>query len=194
MGRYYYFAATLPTLQFGGSSPMPSAEFLRRGRIHLRPLDSGILEKAKLQSDPGLPPPTGSVLLDRYYAWERSLRNEFVLARAHRLGRSGERWLRPAEKDDDAARDARSIFHAVADSATPLDVEIALEATRWARVDRLRGRTVFDFDSVVAYRLQLLILERLAALTAGRGEPNFQSIYDAVMEAARPFEQTGDSP
>ncbi|MCX6566506.1 MAG: DUF2764 family protein [Candidatus Aminicenantes bacterium] len=194
MSRYYYFAATLPTLQFGGSFPMPSAEFLRRGRIHLRPSDCGILEKAKLRSDPELPPPTGSALLDRYYAWERALRNEFVAARAHRLGRSGERWIRPAEKDDDAVRDSRAILHAVADSATPLDVEIALEAARWALIERLRGRTVFDFESIVAYRLQLLILEHLGALTAERGETNFLPIYAVLLEAARTSEQSGDSP
>jgi hypothetical protein len=194
VGRYYYFAATLPTLQFGGSFPMPSTELLRRGRIHLRPDDCAILEKAKLQSDPDLPPPTGSNLLDRYYAWERALRNEFVAARAHRLGRSGEKWIRPAEKDDDAIRDSRAILHAVADSATPLDVEVALEAARWALIERLRAPTVFDFESIVAYRLQLLILERLAALTAERGEPKFLPIYAALLEAARTSGQSGDSP
>jgi len=194
VGRYYYFAATLPTLPFGGSPPMASAEFLRRGRVHLRPDDFGILEKANLQSDPKLSKPTGSGFLDRYYAWERALRNEFVAFRAHRLGRSGERWIRPAEKNDDAVRDSRAILHAVADSATPLDVEVALEAARWALIDRLKGRTVFDFDSIVAYRLQLLILERLAALTAERGEANFISIYADLLEAARVHEQSGDSP
>jgi len=194
MGSYYYFAATLPTLSFGGSLPMLPAEFLRRGRIHLRPGDFAVLETARLRSGPELPPPSGCGLLDRYTAWERTVRNEFVVARAHRLGRSGDRWLRPAGADDDAVRDARSVFHAVAESATPLDVEIALESARWVRIDRLRGRSAFDFDSIVAYYIQLLILERLAALTAGRGEPNFQSIYDAVIEAARRSEQTGDTP
>jgi hypothetical protein len=194
MNRYYYFAATLPTLRFGGSPPMPSAEFLRRGRVHLRPDDFGILGKANLQSDPELSKPTDSGFLDRYYAWERTLRNEFVAFRAHRLGRSGERWIRPVEKDDDAVRDSRAILHAVADSATPLDVEVALEAARWALIDRLKGRTVFDFDSIIAYRLQLLILERLAALTAERGEANFIPIYADLLEAARVHEQSGDSP
>ena len=194
MNRYYYFGATLPTLQFGPSPPMSSAEFLHRGRIHLRPEDLAVLERARRQSDPELPPPTGSVLLDRYYAWERTLRNEFVSARAHRQGWSGEKWIRPAGTDDDAARDARSILHAVADSATPLDVETTLETVRWALVDRLRGRTVFDFESIVAYRLQLLILERLAALTAERGEANFLPIYADLLEAARTSEQSGDSP
>ncbi|MHB8055797.1 MAG: DUF2764 family protein [Candidatus Aminicenantales bacterium] len=192
MSRYYYFAATLPALSFGGSPPMASAEFLRRGRIHLRPDDCGILERAGLRSDPELAGPTGSDFLDRYYAWERTLRNAFVAFRAHRLGRSGERWIRPAGKDEDAVRDSRVLLHAVADSATPLDVEVALEAARWALIDRLKGRTVFDSDSIVAYRLHLLILERLSALTAERGEANFLPIYADLLKAARTSEQSGD--
>lgn len=194
MSRYYYFGATLPTLQFGASPPMSSSEFLRRARVHLRPDDAAVLDKAGLQSESGLKKPTGSAFLDRYYAWERTLRNEFVLARAHRLGRSGEKWIRPAGRDDEAARDARSIIHAVAESATPLDLETALEAVRWALVERLRGRTVFDFESIVAYRLELLIIERLAVLTAERGESRFLPIYADLLEAARTFEHSGDIP
>ncbi len=194
MSRYYYFGATLPTLQYGASPPMSSAEFLRRARIHLRPEDAAILEKAALQSESNLKIPTGSAFLDRYFAWERTLRNEFVLARAHRLGRSGEKWLRPAGRNDDAARDARSILHAVADSATPLDIEAALEAVRWALIDRLRGSTVFDFDSLLSYRLQLLIIERLAALTAERGESRFLPIYADLLRTARISEHSGVSP
>ncbi|HNQ81340.1 MAG TPA: DUF2764 family protein [Candidatus Aminicenantes bacterium] len=194
MGRYYYFASTLPALSLGAPPPLSSADFLRRGRLHLRPMDFALLEKTTLQSGPDLPPPAGSGLLDRYYAWERSLRNELVSLRAARLGRSGDRWRRPAGRDDDAARDARSVFLAVPDASTPLEAEIALESVRWMRIDRLRGLTVFDFDSLLAYRLQLLILERLAVLTAGRGERNYQEIYDAVKEAARTPEQTGETP
>ena len=194
MTRYYYFGATLPTLQFGALPPMASSDFLRRARIHLRPGDADLLEKAELQSAPDRIGPTGSGFLDRYFAWERTLRNEFVFARAHRLGRSGEKWIRPAGLDDEAARDARSILHAVADSTTPLDLEAALEAVRWALIERLRGRTVFDFDSLLAYRLQLLIIERLAALTAERGESRFLPIYADLLEAARTSEHSGDLP
>ena len=194
MNRYYYFGATLPTLLFGASLPMTSEEFLRRAEIHLEPADLAILERTRLLSAPDLPAPTGSALLDRYYAWERTLRNEFVSARAHRLGKNPEKWIRPAGKYDDAAHDARSILHAVADSSTPLDVEAALEAVRWALIDRLKGRTVFDFDSIVAYRLQLLILERLAALTAERGEARFLPIYAELLASARTSEQSGDTP
>jgi hypothetical protein len=192
--RYYYFGATLPTPQFGASPPMSSQEFLNRARLHLRPEDWAVLERAALQSEPVPPGPKGSAFLDRYHAWERTLRNEFVVARARRLGRIGEKWIRPAGPDEDAARDARSILHAAADSATPLDVETALEAVRWALIDRLRGKTVFDFESLIAYRLQLLIIERLAALTAERGESLFLPIYADLLDAARTSEQSGDSP
>jgi len=194
VSRYYYFAATLPTLSFGGPPPMTSAEFLRRGRLHLRPDDIAILEQARLLSAPDLPLSTGSQFLDRYYAWERTLRNELVTVRARKLGRMGERWIRPAGRNEDALRGARAILHAAADSATPLDVEIALEAARWALIERLRGRTVFDFDSIAAYRLELLILERLAALTAERGEAHFIPLYADLLEAARLHEQSGVTP
>lgn len=192
MSRYYYFAATLPTLSFGAAPPMSSEEFLGRGRLHLKPADFGILEQARILSAPDLPLSTGSRLLDRYYAWERSLRNELVVVRARKQGRAGERWIRPAVRNEEAVRDARAILHAAADSTTPLDLEIALEAARWALIERLRGATVFDFDSIAAYRLQLLILERLAALTVERGEAHFLPLYADLLEAARLQEQSGE--
>lgn len=194
MSRYYYFAATLPALQFGSPAPYTGPEFLERAARHLAAEDLALLSGARLASEPeGLPDPGSSSLLAAYYAWERSVRNELARLRARRLGRSPEAYLRPAEAsgrtlaDDDAARAAQAAFGA----ETPLEGELVLERERWAKLDALRGLSPFDLEGILAYRLQLAILERLARLRSGAGEARYKETYAAILGAAESTDMTG---
>jgi hypothetical protein len=182
VGSYYYFAATLTTLEFGASAPLSSAEFLELCRRHLSPSDLGIVEAAVLVSPNEGPPSAaaGSAFLSRYYAWERTVRNELVRLRARRLERAAEPWLRGAERDDAAPRAAAAAFQ----GATPLDAELALERQRWEAIRSLRGLAAFDADSITAYRLELQIIERLARLREEQGEPRYRETYAAILGAA----------
>ena len=114
MPSYYYFAATLPTPQLGSAPPMPSATYLERCALHLRPEDFRLVAAAVLSSPPeGQPHATrSSALLCRYYTWERTLRNELARLRARRLGRDAEPWVRRGATDDAAPRVAAAVFGA----------------------------------------------------------------------------------
>ncbi len=199
MSRYYYFAATLPSLQFGAEAPLSSEEFLARAREQLSAADYATLEAAVLVSaSEGAPPlaRSGEPLLDAYYAWERALRNELVRLRARRLGRPAEAYERPvrpgsgdAGGDFSAARAARAAFEA----ATPLEGELALERERWAFLEAHAGLSPFDLSRLAAYRLELQILERLAGLKAERGEAGYRATYAAILGQAQSTEETGVS-
>ena len=133
MSRYYYFAATLPSLAFGAQSPMTGAEFLERCRIHLIHDDSALVAATVLSSESDSPPKESRIseFLSTYYTWERSLRNALVILRSHRSGKSGEKWLKPSRRNDDSARAAGIVFQA----GTPLEGEISLERERWTFID-----------------------------------------------------------
>lgn len=203
MSRYYYFAATLPTLQFGTQAPMTSSEFLVRAKRHLSNEDYAALEAAVLVSPPAGAPGEAmgtEPLLGAYYAWERSVRNELARLRAKRLGRASETYvhaLRPGEAPPDsfAARDetATRIAHAAFNAGNPLEGEIVLERERWLRLEELALQKTFDLARLVAYRLELQILERLALLKAEHGEAGYRETYAAILGQAESSEETGVS-
>jgi len=182
VSRYYYFAATLPALQVGMPAPMTSAEFLERCTAHLPPAHLAAVAAATISSPATAVPPgaNGSTLLVRYYAWEWSLRNELVRLRARRLERAPEPWVRPVSRDDIGSRVAQSVFQA----ASPLEAELLLERERWAVIESLKALHYFDLEYLVAYRLQLEILVRLARLREEAGEAHYRETYAAILAAA----------
>ncbi len=186
MGTYYYFAATLPTPQMGAPPPMTSAEYLTRCSRALAPRDLAVVAAAVLVSPPDGPPAAtvASRLLTRYYAWERSARNELVRLRARRLERPSEPWVRVTLQDDVAPRVAQAIFGA----GSPLEAELQLERERWSLIRSLGALHVFDLEALAAYRLELQILERLGRLREAEGEARYREAYAAILGATQSSE------
>jgi hypothetical protein len=161
---------------------MTGAEFLERCRIHLSHDDWAIVAAAVLTSESDSPPKESQAFqfISIYYAWERSLRNALVLLRSHRSGKSGEKWLKPAQRNDDSARAAGIVFQA----GTPLEGEISLERERWAFIDGICARSVFELDSIIAYALKIQVLERLAGLVPEKGEAGYKEACAAILGGA----------
>lgn len=185
--HYYYFAATLPSLQLGAPAPFSSAEFLEQASRHLNAEELYILEASGLLSAPELASSPPLAFLRAYYEWERSLRNELTRLRARRLGRGAEPWLRSSEREESSLRAAQAAF--AADS--PLEGELVIERERWAFINSLKSYHSFDLESLAAYRLQLQILERLARLRAEAGEEGYRKIYADILEPAQSSDMTG---
>jgi len=193
VSQHWYFAATLPALQPGAPAPFSSGRFLELCRDQLSDKDYQAVESARLtQASVGEPPaPAASAsasFIASYRSWERTLGNELARARAKRLGRGADPWLRASREDDRAPAAARAAL----DAATPLEGELALERERWAFIDELRGVGAFSLEAILAYRLQLQILERLARFAVDVGEAKYKEIYAAILGGANENEQTGD--
>jgi hypothetical protein len=193
MSRYYYFAATLPALQFGAALPISSEEFLRRARRHLSRSDYKAIEGAVLSPSPDESPFTGgSALLARHDAWERALRNSLATLRAERLGRPAQAYLRPALPMDEAlAASASDAALAAFKAASPREGELAIERARWSFLDRECPFQTFDLESLVAYRLELQVLERVALFLPERGEKEYREVYAAILRPAQSSSETG---
>ena len=192
MSHYYYFAATLPTLQPGGEAPMTSAEFLERAARYLGEREFTALSAARLSSPEGGESAEClgvSPLLDGYYAWERAFRAALAKLRAGRLGRPAPA-LPVAESSItlDVEAQARAAFQA----ASPLEGELAFERARWSAIESYLGYDSFSFEAVAAYRLRLQSLERTASLTAERGEEGYRAAYAAILGAANTIDLSGD--
>lgn len=168
---------------------MSSADFLERCSRFLTGAELLAISSAVLVS-PAEGAPAAclgvSPLLDGYYAWERSFRAALARIRASRLGRSFAEVA--VRADEGAAMQAR----AVAQAASPLEGELAIERERWAKVDSFLGYDRFGFEAIAAYRLHLLSLERMESLEAERGEQGYKATYSAILDAANTIGLTGD--
>ena len=214
MGSYYYLAAQLPDLVYGQSAPMTSAAFLNLARRLLDKKDSDLLDKLSLDpgdpsgnpvSDPSRPAygesaaPTGCDFIDKWREWERSLRLNLARNRALRLKREGESSGSPAGSPtenppayplDAAAAALKAGLAAGIPEESPLETEIALDKARWDAIENLRGITYFSRNTIYAYLLKLLLLERRESFNTEAGFAEYKSLYASILERA----QQGVSP
>jgi len=63
---------------------------------------------------------------------------------------------------------------------------------RWTAIERFQGLDYFDRDTIYAYYLKLLILERRSKFRAEEGFMEYKKIYASVMEAAPNNMQAGE--
>jgi len=195
VGAYYYFVAQLPNLIYGQEPPMRSAAFLDLARSQLDGEDRALLDQVGLDPaagvSPGLPahaaayaenaPATGCDFIDGWREWERSLRLNLARIRAGRIKREGGAPVEPPIVPADAASTAAAVS-----LESPLEAEEFLDKCRWTAIERLQGIPYFSRNTVYAYLLKLLILERYASFNAEEGFAEYKSLYASILERAQP--------
>ncbi|MBU1080856.1 MAG: DUF2764 domain-containing protein [Spirochaetes bacterium] len=193
MASYYYFVATLPSLQASASTPpMPYEEFLDRASRFLSGKDLDTLRGAALSiPEDGSPPAAAgaSPLLGRYYRWELSLRNELARLRAGRLQKQADRYVKPGEPEWDGLRVAQAAFQA----DDPLQGELSIERERWSFIESLSVNRFFDMEFLVAYALFLQALERRARFAVELGQEGYRTVYRSVLETADYRDESGEN-
>ncbi len=184
MSAYYYLRSTLPTLLPSAPAPFTFEGFLARCEPHMKKADLEVLQVSRL-----LAPEDkrmcriirrSSILL-AFQAWEKSLRNELVRIRAHRLGKAPEPFLRPGTPEWDAQRAAQG----AALCEDPLEGELLIEREKWSFVEGLEVGHYFDLEELVAYALKLQILERRALFEAERGETSYRTAYREILDTVQ---------
>jgi hypothetical protein len=197
VGSYYYFVAQLPGLVYGQNAPMSSAAFRDLAKNLLRDEDFVLLDLVSL--DPGEPDksggpayegsaaPTGCDFIDRWREWERALRLNLARTRAQRLRRENDAPVEPPVHPADAAAVA---LKAGATAESPLEAEIFLDKARWNAIEYLQGIDYFSRNTIYAYLLKLLILERYGAFKEEAGFAEYKSLYASILERV----QSGELP
>jgi hypothetical protein len=192
MSHYYYFAATLPSLQYGLAPAIPYEEFIERASRNLNPGDFAAVAGATLglQADGSIPESAAGVkLLESYYRRELAVRNELVRLRAQRLHKQADAYLKPGDADWESSRVALAAFGA----ETPLDGELTLEKERWNYLDGMSTNHFFDLDYLAAYALKLLSLTRRHRFQAQAGEEGYKTVYRSVLDTADYRNESGDT-
>ena len=192
MGSYYYLASQLPYLLYGQTPPMSSAAFRDLAKPLLGDHDAALLDLVGLDPQPPKAgeegpsyadnaPASGSDFIDRWREWERSLRLNMARHRAIKTKRDGAAPVEPPIHPADAAAVA---VKAVVATESPLEAEILIDKARWNAIEYLQGIDYFDRNTIFAYLLKLIILERRASFKAETGFAEYKSLYASILDSA----------
>jgi len=200
VGSYYYLVAQLPALSYGAPAPLGAGDFIELCRNLMEDSDKPLLRECAL--DPAgseqtsgdeaayarLSAPTHSALIDGWRAWERALRLNLARLRSQRLKRDTAALTEPPVDPLDAA----TVAKAALTMESPLEGELYLDRARWDAIESLQGFDYFGRDTVYAYLLKLLLLERRAQFKAEEGFSEYKALYASIMEAAPTSNPSGE--
>jgi hypothetical protein len=191
VGSYYYLMAQLPFLIYEQKPPMTSGAFKELAGTILTEEDAVFMDR--LAIDPAFgtaadgsvyaqsAPSTGCGFIDEWREWERSFRLNLAKHRAVKTKRESTGALEPPPYPQDAASAAQ---RAVSGELSPLDAELLIDKARWNAIDSLAGIDYFDRNSVYAYFLKLLLLERRHLFNVDNGLNEYKSLYAEIIESA----------
>jgi hypothetical protein len=134
-------------------------------------------------------PSSGCVFIDRWREWERTLRLNLAQARAQRIRREAA----AVEPPGHPASAAAAALNAAAVDESPLEAELFLDRTRWNAIEELGGIDYFSRNTVYAYLLKLLLLERHSLFDTEAGFAEYKSLYASILERAQGVSPVGES-
>lgn len=182
MALYFALCASLPMLKFGNPPEISSEKFLSDCSSFLKPDQMAALEAVSIAPDAMPQQLPKHSLLQRYTAWEMSLRLAIAKVRASRLSTDLSN-IRQTTQDISYEVDSdRAVTEAYA-AANPLERERILDQARWRKLEELEGFVSFTFDNLCAYRWKLLILEKWQKRYSGSASENLEKATDAVQKA-----------
>jgi Protein of unknown function (DUF2764) len=158
---YYYLVASLPMLQFGMKPPFSYPGFLEACSSELNQDDRDILANISItlwESD------SYSDVLKEWKKFDRSLKNELVRTRAVKRGKDPNKYLCGSDSPDPFIA---PLAHWATNQDSPMEAELYLDKIRWGKIEEIKTGHYFDMECLVAYGLQLRILERWDRINSG---------------------------
>ncbi|HBC87426.1 MAG TPA: hypothetical protein DCZ94_10765 [Lentisphaeria bacterium] len=174
---YYYLLSSLPLLRKGEQPPITSEYLLSSCSQMLGPKTADWLMQVKLFPEKENPFGKSSAV-NKWYIWEKELRNRLAKFRALRL----EREYGNGENGNSIADIDRSIEE-ILSTSNPLEREKLLDALRWRALDGFEFGHDFDFDLLCIYRIKLLLLEKWIGREQRKGLENLDAIVNKLERA-----------
>ena len=175
--NYYYFAATLPSINYGDKPPISSREFREHCQTILHPEDAALLKYCYY--DPKLVvetvQSTGSDFIDLLMLRERVLILNLAFVRAAKLKRPS-----PGDPPHDVPR-AEARGKAAFEIDDPLEATIYIDEGRWGALEEMVGLNFFGVNNIFAYLMKLQLLERRQSFDAETGAVNYKELYDSIL-------------
>ena len=176
---YYSLVASLPTLQIGDEPPFSSEEYIGTCAQWVSEHEVKVLRNILLNEGDSRSCPHCT-------AWsniETQLRNAVVRNRAQKLGVDAREYLHPHDGF------SGTIEALVTDAFTrndPVELEEELDRGRWQLAEELVGQDPFSFEKVLAYGIQLMIVERWNRMDVHTGKEKLEAVITANTEKEEP--------
>ncbi len=170
---YYYFAATLPTLHFNGSTPFSLDVFRSDCQRLLRQEDYEDVERVLgLRFDR---PRNGLVI-----EWQTFIRQIQVEVAWHRLSHEGAGAALNFERGFDP--DVVDIINQAFKEEDLFEAEKMVMRLQWDRLERMALNHFFDFEFILIYAEKLKMLERISVCVSEQGKQLFDKIEQNAMK------------
>lgn len=174
--QLYSLLASLPALSMQEKPALTSAAFLEAAEAFVQGKDLEDLRALSLIPAENASFSKGSFAAD-YTAWEMALRSAILRLRTAKrkeaLPESGRHEL---SFECDAESAAQRAYAA----ADPLEREKILDQARWTKTEELTVRSIYDLNSLGAYRIRLQIAEKWAARKAGDPAANMDAAAERL--------------
>ena len=172
---YYSLVASLPNLRIGDEPPYSVEDYVDDCAQWVTERETEILKAVLLNEPIAAPCP-------RCKSWhniESQLRNAVAKHRGQKLGVDFKEYLQPHDGFSGEIEDL------VSDAFTrndPVELEEELDRTRWKMADSLIGEDPFGFGKVLAYGIQLKIVERWNRMDVSVGKEKIEAVITANTE------------
>ncbi len=170
---YYYIVASLPMLHFGMKPPLSYPDFLGSCASELNQDDMDILREPDSHRESG----SRSVLLKEWENFNRSLMNELVRTRAVKKGKDPNKYLRG---DSGVDPFIAPLTHWAVNQDSPMEAELYLDRARWDKIEEIKTGHYFDLEYLIAYGLQLKILERWNRINSADGVKVLEGLAEKI--------------
>lgn len=182
---YYSLVASLPSLQIGDEPPFSTEEYVDNCAQWVSEHEVNILRKVLLQEPDIAPCP----LCKAWNNIETQIRNAVARMRGQKLGVDSKEFLQP---HSGFSGEIETLVKDAYTRSDPLEIEEELDRARWKLADDLAGQNLFAFEKVLAYGIQLKIVERWHRMDIHIGKERLEAVITANT-AAEQEEPSGDA-
>ncbi|MEA2067708.1 MAG: DUF2764 family protein [Verrucomicrobiota bacterium] len=172
---YYSLVASLPNLQIGDDAPVSTEEYIDNCAQWVAERESSILKSVLLNEPIAAPCP----LCQAWNNIETQLRNAVARHRGQKTGIDFKEYLQP---HDGFSGTIETLVADAFSRADPVELEEALDRARWKLAEELVGQDPFGFGKVLAYGIQLKIVERWNRMDVGVGKEKIEAVIAANTE------------
>ena len=172
---YYSLVASLPSLQIGDEPPFTTEEYVDNCAQWLSERETDILHKILLQVPDIAPCP----LCKAWNNIETQIRNSATRQRGQKLGVDFKSYLQP---HDGFSGTIETIVNEAFAHNDPVELEQTLDRGRWQLAEEIIGTDPFGFEKVLAYGIQLKIVERWSRMDVHLGKEKLEAVITVNTE------------
>ncbi|MEN7973282.1 MAG: DUF2764 family protein [Verrucomicrobiota bacterium] len=172
---YYSLVASLPHLEIGDEPPFSSEEYIGNCAQWVSEHETQILQKVLLE-DPDIAP---CPLCKAWNNIEAQLRNAVARLRGQKLGVDFKEYLQP---HDEFSGEIEALVTDAYTRSDPVELEQELDRARWKLAEGLIGQDPFGFKKVLAYGIQLKIVERWNRMDVHVAKEKLEAVITANTE------------